>query len=259
MVKFYIEVIMKKTIIASIMFVFPVVASQEPEKSVETKIVHERGATVLHALAEDSRRNEFNKNVVLASLHMKNGIDVNAQNENGDTPLSLACMCDTSVPNQDLIRLLLDRGARVNTVNKAGKTPLLRAVKNVMLVRDLLAKGADICENEASALSLVFCREEYLAQRTLFLGVLFAENDLTVFKSLIRSKIKDHRDDFFENSDVTEEMIDEVTEQYVDSSKQLFDTSEDNDILRALVLERFRLKHKEKNIFNLVTKNQNKY
>lgn len=66
------------------------------------------------------------------------GLDVNGQAPNGDTALLIAVQKD--------VRLLLDRGAQVNTADGQRSTPLMLAVMTgrPANARELLAGGADI-------------------------------------------------------------------------------------------------------------------
>jgi ankyrin repeat protein len=66
------------------------------------------------------------------------GLDVNGQAPNGDTALLIAVQKD--------VRLLLDRGAQVNTADGQRSTPLMLAVMTGQPAnaRELLARGADI-------------------------------------------------------------------------------------------------------------------
>lgn len=68
------------------------------------------------------------------------GANVNARTNNWETPLMLA------IQDVSTVRLLLDRGAEVRTINKQGWTVLMFAVQenNMESVRLLLAHGADV-------------------------------------------------------------------------------------------------------------------
>ena len=71
---------------------------------------------------------------------VKNGADVNARDESGDTPLMAAALyADTAV-----LELLLRAGADVNATNKAGATALMRAATFEDKARLLVANGADV-------------------------------------------------------------------------------------------------------------------
>jgi uncharacterized protein len=69
------------------------------------------------------------------------GADVNLADENGDSPLSLACQQG----NLDLAKLLLAKGADVQKARWNGETPLLSAVNSgsLPLVELLLERGAN--------------------------------------------------------------------------------------------------------------------
>ena len=56
---------------------------------------------------------------------LQNGADVNATDYNRDTPLSWAAMKG----NLEIIKILLEYNARVDTLNKSGHTPLYRYFK----------------------------------------------------------------------------------------------------------------------------------
>ena len=71
---------------------------------------------------------------------LKNGAELHARDESGDTPLMAAAM------NADvaLLELLIKAGADVNATNQAGATALLRAATSEGNTRLLVAKGADV-------------------------------------------------------------------------------------------------------------------
>src|ERR1044071_4383257 len=71
---------------------------------------------------------------------LKNGADIHARDEAGNTPLMAAAQnADVAV-----LELLLKAGADVNATNQAGATALLRAATSEDKVRLLVAKGADV-------------------------------------------------------------------------------------------------------------------
>ena len=71
---------------------------------------------------------------------LKNGADLRARDESGDTPLMAAALnADVAV-----LELLLKAGTDVNATNQAGATALLRAATSEDKTRLLVAKGADV-------------------------------------------------------------------------------------------------------------------
>lgn len=73
-----------------------------------------RGATVLHVAAEEVLPEA-------ASLLVARGADLNAQDDDGNTPLALAIR--SARGRHDVVRLLLDAGAKDDIPNSAGETP----------------------------------------------------------------------------------------------------------------------------------------
>jgi pectate lyase len=73
---------------------------------------------------------------------LEEGIDVNAKDENGDTPLHIAAEQDYN----DIASLLIDQGGNVNARNQKNYTPLYNAISNSNkdLVGLLIGKGADV-------------------------------------------------------------------------------------------------------------------
>jgi len=72
------------------------------------------------------------------------GLDLNAFDEEGFTPLAIACIQGET----EIVRLLLDSGAVVDQTNHFGWTPLMQACINysgdIAVVSELLTKGARI-------------------------------------------------------------------------------------------------------------------
>lgn len=77
---------------------------------------------------------------------LRNGVDPNAGNRTGETPLGLA----SRLGFPEAVRLLLANGARVDGSNNSGQTPLIIAVQNmqmapgarIQLVQMLVRQGA---------------------------------------------------------------------------------------------------------------------
>jgi ankyrin repeat protein len=79
----------------------------------------------------------------LASLQtlLKNGADIKARDDLGNTPLMAAAGL---AADADVLELLIKAGAEVNATNQAGATALLRAATFEKKTRLLVANGADI-------------------------------------------------------------------------------------------------------------------
>lgn len=82
-----------------------------------------------------------NKNLVESLLSYEN-INLNAENENGDLPLILAINRSTA----EIVKLLIDNGAKVNIKDKVGFTPLMHAIPDIDKMR-LLLEHKDIKVN----------------------------------------------------------------------------------------------------------------
>lgn len=95
---------------------------------------------------------------------LKDGADLGARNDVGDTPLMSAAWQG----NTETLELLLQAGADVNATSKTGATALLRAASFEDKVRRLVAKGANV--NARSA----------LGNTALILGARTAGNSGTV-------------------------------------------------------------------------------
>jgi len=69
-------------------------------------------------------------NTALIPGLIEKGADVNARNNDGDTPLIWATVWATDNNNTDIVRLLIEKGADVKASNNNGDTPLLLATKD---------------------------------------------------------------------------------------------------------------------------------
>jgi ankyrin repeat protein len=106
---------------------------------------NDRGQTALHAML-DIRNSDYtnslqSKNTV--ELLLAKGADINLKDKDGRTPLHLA----VESADGDIVRLLLDKGARVNEKDdKSGFTALHYAARfgNKDAAELLIARGADI-------------------------------------------------------------------------------------------------------------------
>ena len=83
-----------------------------------------------------------NGNVNATRKLLNNGVNVNQENKEGNTPLYRAVAFD----HMEVVKLLLSKGADVNKAKKDGDTPLTIASYegHTEIVKLLLAKGADI-------------------------------------------------------------------------------------------------------------------
>jgi ankyrin repeat protein len=77
-----------------------------------------------------------------AAALIDGGVDVNGKDANGTYPLMLAC---SYKDNDEMIKLLLEKGANPNVRGPKGETPLGFAAKySLKAVQMLVVKGADI-------------------------------------------------------------------------------------------------------------------
>lgn len=95
--------------------------------------------------------NQFGETLLMSSVYSKgkfskilirNGIDLEIKNQNGDTALLLNCqICWT---RQNIIKYLIKNNANVNVQNNFGYTPLMYAIENncIDVVSMLLKYGA---------------------------------------------------------------------------------------------------------------------
>jgi ankyrin repeat protein len=96
----------------------------------------EIGYTLLHNACNWDQ----NDQVEIVRLLLDSGVDVNSVDNDGYTPLHIACIYE----HPEVVELLLKYGADVNKSNNDGKTPCHFAIRNPDIVKVLLRNGADI-------------------------------------------------------------------------------------------------------------------
>lgn len=108
---------------------------------------HNAGQTIIMTLLQNVhslyKSNDNNKKAVMMLLFSNAIIDINIQNDNGNSALFYSLGID----NNSLTKMFLQLGADVNIKNIKGYTPLMSAVKdikNIELVQLLIDAGADI-------------------------------------------------------------------------------------------------------------------
>ena len=72
-------------------------------------------------------RSVLKNNIKFVEYFLKNGLDVNKKNKNGDTALHFAF----KIKNYDIIQLLLEYGASIKIKNNKGITPFEVANKDI--------------------------------------------------------------------------------------------------------------------------------
>ncbi|MDD2998798.1 MAG: ankyrin repeat domain-containing protein [Candidatus Riflebacteria bacterium] len=96
---------------------------------------------------------------------IKNGADVNARNELGESFLGLMAM---KCPDPKTITAIIQAGANVNDATNGGFTPLMRAAafnKNTEIMKVFLDAGADInARNENGSTPLMCAADEYIGR-----------------------------------------------------------------------------------------------
>ena len=91
----------------------------------------------------------YKGNIELAKMLIRRGADVNSKNSWGISPLHIASM-DGKI---ELAELLIENGADVNITDDFGKTPLRTTINtgNIEMVNLLLSKGASINKKDITA------------------------------------------------------------------------------------------------------------
>ena len=98
-----------------------------------------KGVSTLHSAT-------FYWDLEMVQVLLDYGVDVNAKNDWGNTPLNYALKYGHKIVDPSVVRLLLDHGADPNLQANGGQTPLYRASEygKVEIVRLLVERGASV-------------------------------------------------------------------------------------------------------------------
>jgi len=101
-------------------------------------------------------------NLNLIKLLLKDGVDINEVNYNGETPLHKACIKSRNI---EMIKYLIEHGSDINKTNNYGETPLMRACSKLTacdyeVLKYLIDHGADInkVNNNGETPFLISCK-----------------------------------------------------------------------------------------------------
>jgi ankyrin repeat protein len=115
-------------------------ARQTPGADGEDKVSTRGKRTPAKPMATELARAIRDGDLRGVRARLEAGAGVNARDAEGNTPLILAAL----YAGPDCVRLLLEKEADVNAVNKAGATALIRAATDPEKARLLIAAGADV-------------------------------------------------------------------------------------------------------------------
>ncbi|MCE2993823.1 MAG: ankyrin repeat domain-containing protein [Alphaproteobacteria bacterium] len=98
--------------------------------------------TPLHWAAYRVHETDSSDHLAVATLLIQNGVELNAQDHSGQTPLHWAIRAG----NTDIATLLIKNGAELNAQDHLGQTPLYWAIRagNAYIVKLLIEEGADV-------------------------------------------------------------------------------------------------------------------
>ena len=116
------------------------------QHGVKSNEMNHRGETALHVVSRG--RYDSKGSIPVARLLLENGINVNAEDKDGDSPLHSASYSG----NLEIARVLLHHGANANVKNDRGETPLHRVSQGkyesqsdgVGIAKLLLDRGVDV-------------------------------------------------------------------------------------------------------------------
>lgn len=162
------------------------------------------GNSVLH-VAVLATSHEWRESPIVELL-IQHGAAINLQNDEGDTPLMLACDCD----GEHIPETLLRHDAETNLVDAYGRSALIRATKSrsIHLVQLLLCHGAYVQHQDVLGRSALFFAFEYpvpaIADILLDPGISLNEQDafgdtaLSLAKKLIKVFLRQHPGFYYE-------------------------------------------------------------
>lgn len=130
------------------------------EKGADVNAKDEQGDTPLFAAV--CSYSEKIKPLELMKILLDNGADIHARNNKGMTPLIYSVRFISSRDEGDEIRFLISRGAEVNVKDNDGMTPLHYAVlnNNEKVVQLFISKGADISAKTKKGNTPMMCAEK---------------------------------------------------------------------------------------------------
>ena len=196
----------------------------------ETESVNEEGATLLHCAA-------VSKNTRLTKLLLYKGANVNARNNNVQTPLLLildAPGVDKSENDRELVEMLLEHGADVNVKDHWGGTPLEYACKNkdLYILKRLISCGVNFGYKDLASLGDNVPYDERAMRQTLTAPLKQMMNQLHHFDaSTVPSWVK-IIDDFHLDCSLRAKFLELFLKAGVDTNQA---TSEGKPLLHRLI------------------------
>lgn len=147
---------------------------QEPEQDSSPKLIvpaaNESGMTALHYAA-------YRNDAENVRSELRRGIPVDIRDDNGWAPLHWSIdMAEACGEPEKVVRLLLDQGASVNSIDNAGLSVLMIACgrNNEIIFDQLIDRGADITVTNATGATALHeaagCNFTVAIRRLLKLG-----------------------------------------------------------------------------------------